>query len=170
MKQFNLLIFIFLQFNTIAQYSDLHVKITNIKEVDGHIEIGLYNNPEVFPEVFVPARATGLVHRASEDDRGEGVHRAVREHRARDAHHQRRDPGDREYFREFCIRRGLPRLRHAVVRRHRRTVTPHDDGERGRALVDERRRRDKVQRAAVRRAMHRVDAEETERDLHRTGV
>ena len=53
MKQFNLLILILLLFNTIAiaQYSDLHVKITNIKEVEGHIEIGLYNNAEVFPEV-----------------------------------------------------------------------------------------------------------------------
>ena len=35
----------------IGQRSDLIVTITNVKNVEGHIEIGLYNNANVFPEV-----------------------------------------------------------------------------------------------------------------------
>jgi len=42
---------IYLQLNINAQHSDLHVIITNIKDIRGHIEIGLYNDPNVFPEV-----------------------------------------------------------------------------------------------------------------------
>ena len=51
MKYFIILLFNFLISNTIAQRSDLQVIITNINEVGGHIQIGLYNDPEVFPEV-----------------------------------------------------------------------------------------------------------------------
>ena len=51
MKIIKLIIILFFQANLIAQHSDLNVKITNIKEVKGHIEIGVYNNPELFPKV-----------------------------------------------------------------------------------------------------------------------
>ena len=49
MKIIKLIIILFIQANLIAQHSDLNVKITNIKEVKGHLEIGVYNNPELFP-------------------------------------------------------------------------------------------------------------------------
>ena len=51
MKIIKLIIILFIQANLIAQHSDLNVKITNIKEVNGHLEIGVYNNPELFPKV-----------------------------------------------------------------------------------------------------------------------
>ena len=51
MKIIKLIIILFFQANLIAQHSDLNVKITNIKEVKGHLEIGVYNNPELFPKV-----------------------------------------------------------------------------------------------------------------------
>ena len=51
MKIIKLIIILFIQANLIAQHSDLNVKITNIKEVKGHLEIGVYNNPELFPKV-----------------------------------------------------------------------------------------------------------------------
>ena len=34
-----------------AQNYDISVTIQNIKEIKGHIQIGLYNNPEEFPKV-----------------------------------------------------------------------------------------------------------------------
>ena len=51
MKIIKLIIILFFQANLIAQHSDLNVKITNIKEVKGHLVIGVYNNPELFPKV-----------------------------------------------------------------------------------------------------------------------
>ena len=51
MKIIKLIIILFFQANLIAQHSDLNIKITNIKEVKGHLEIGVYNNPELFPKV-----------------------------------------------------------------------------------------------------------------------
>ena len=51
MKIIELIIILFFQANIIAQHSDLNVKITNIKEIKGHIEIGVYNDPELFPKV-----------------------------------------------------------------------------------------------------------------------
>ena len=51
MKIIKLIIILFFQANLIAQHSDLNVKITNIKEVKGQLEIGVYNNPELFPKV-----------------------------------------------------------------------------------------------------------------------
>ena len=51
MKYLITIIINFLIMSTIAQYSDLEITITNIKEIEGHIQIGLYNDPELFPEV-----------------------------------------------------------------------------------------------------------------------
>ena len=51
MKILKLILILFFKANITAQYSDLNVKITNIKEIKGHIEIGVYNNPELFPKV-----------------------------------------------------------------------------------------------------------------------
>ena len=51
MKFIELIIILFFQANIIAQYSDIYIKINNIKEVKGHIQIGLYNDPELFPKV-----------------------------------------------------------------------------------------------------------------------
>ena len=51
MKIIKLIIILFFQANLIAQHSDLNVKITNIKEVKGQLEIGVYNKPELFPKV-----------------------------------------------------------------------------------------------------------------------
>jgi uncharacterized protein (DUF2141 family) len=51
MKSLSLIIFSLVCFSLKSQNYDIEVSIKNIKNINGYIQIGLYNDPNVFPKV-----------------------------------------------------------------------------------------------------------------------